>query len=96
MKMNIDQLALEVAGSTNLKQQKAREVVRDIFAQIAANMEEGHEINVPNFGKFDRQDKKARQARNPRTGEMVEVPAKSVPRFRPAKQLKAKVNGEEE
>lgn len=44
------------------------------------------------FGSFCLNHKRARQARNPRTGEIVEVPAKYVPRFKAGKELKERVS----
>ncbi len=97
MRMNIDQLSLEIAGHTlggELNKSQVTEVVRDLFEVLAENIAEGHEINIPNFGKFRRKDKPAREGRNPSTGQPVDIPAKKTPNFLPAKQLKMQVNGD--
>jgi DNA-binding protein HU-beta len=94
MKVNIDVLAIEVAGVTlngKLTKAEAKEVVRDIFFTIAENVAEGHEVNVPGFGKFRRKESKERTGRNPKTGEDITIPAKKSPAFLPAKDFKQAV-----
>lgn len=93
MKVSVKTLAQEIAADVGLSQTKASQVVSQIFEVITQNMEEGHEVTIPDFGKFRRKDKAARQGRNPKTGEAMQIPAKSVPNFLPAKGLKERVNG---
>ena len=52
----------------------------------------GDRVELRGFGAFSVRHRKARKGRNPRTGEAVEVEAKSVPFFRPGKELRARVN----
>lgn len=92
MKMNIDQLAREVAADHEIHQGKAKDVVRGIFTAIAENIAEGHEVTIPDFGKFRRKDRPARVGRNPATGEAMDIAAKSVPNFLAAKGLKERIN----
>ena len=92
MKMSIDQLALELGEELGMNKKDAKAHVASIFAVIAENMAEGHELNIPGFGKFRVKSRPARQARNPKTGEMIDVAAKTVPNFLAAKQLKETVN----
>ncbi len=49
-------------------------------------------IEIRGFGTFKVRRRKARVARNPRTGERVEVPARSVPVFKPSKDLRERVS----
>lgn len=88
MRMGIKEIALEVSDQFGMSRARAEQNVRAMFDVIVENMEHGHEVNIPGFGKFKRHDKSARQGRNPKTGETMEIPAKSVPKFLPAKQLK--------
>lgn len=92
MKLTIDQLALEVSETFDMTKKDAKAHVQGLFDVIAENIAEGHEITIPGFGKFRRKDRPARTARNPRTGEQMDVPAKSVPNFLPAKALKESCN----
>lgn len=69
----------------------AEEVVDMVFNSIVNSLKKGEEVSIAGFGIFSVKDRAARQARNPRTGEMVNVPATKVPKFRPAKGLKDSV-----
>lgn len=96
MKMGTKEIGLEVADRFGMSKGRAKENVEAMFEIIAENMAAGHEVNIPGFGKFRRKDKPARTGRNPKTGETMPIPAKSVPNFLPAKQLKELCNGEGE
>ena len=49
---------------------------------------QGGKVEIRGFGNFTVRQREARKARNPRTGEMLEVPAKRVPHFKPGKSLR--------
>ena len=72
----------------DVSKKHAEEVVDLVFDTIAAVLKSGDEVSVAGFGTFAVKDRKAREARNPRTGEAVKVPAMKVPKFRAAKALK--------
>jgi len=91
-KVSIDQFALEVSDDLDMSKKDAKAFVHSIFEILAENMAGGHEVSIPGFGKFRRKDKAARTGRNPKTGEEMQIPAKSVPNFLPAKQLKEACN----
>ena len=55
---------------------------------IASAMVRGDEVAVAGFGVFATSQRAAREARNPRTGEVVQVPAMRVPKFKAGKALK--------
>ena len=93
MKMNLKQLAAECADQMDLSHKAAESHLRTLFDVLAENMAAGHEVTVPGFGKFRRKDRPARTGRNPKTGESMEIAAKSVPNFLAAKQLKEACNG---
>ncbi|MFG1965722.1 HU family DNA-binding protein [Nonomuraea sp. NPDC049028] len=59
---------------------------------IVGTVAAGQEIRVGGLGVFDRDYRKAREARNPNTNEVVEVPGKWVMRFRPSTKVKTAVN----
>jgi integration host factor subunit beta len=60
--------------------------------EIAAALEQGRRVELRGFGAFSVRRREARQGRNPRTGESVAVSAKSVPFFKPGKELRDRVN----
>lgn len=67
---------------------QAEEVVDTVIESIVSTLKKGGEVSVAGLGIFSTKTRAARQARNPRTGETIAVPAMRVPKFRPAKGLK--------
>jgi DNA-binding protein HU-beta len=78
----------EVLGSTKADAERA---VETVFGSIEAAMKDGDSVSVAGFGIFEAKLRAKREARNPRTGETVSVPAMRVPKFRAAKALKDSV-----
>ena len=68
------------------------EIVNTIFEEISAALERGDRVELRGFGTFSVKNRKARQGRNPRTGEKVFVEAKSVPFFKTGKGLHDRLN----
>lgn len=69
-------------------QKDAETILDSVGAVVTDALIKGEEVKLPSIGTFSVVDKKARSARNPRTGEVVSVPAKKVPRFSASKTLK--------
>ncbi|MDQ5962322.1 MAG: DNA-binding protein HU-beta [Patescibacteria group bacterium] len=67
---------------------QAEAVVDTVFDTITKNLKKGEEVSIAGFGKFLAKKRAARDARNPKTGETVKVPATTVPKFSAAKALK--------
>lgn len=80
----------------DLKAEDLERVVGVVLDEIAEALAKGHRVELRGFGAFSVRQRKARKGRNPRTGEPVEVTAKTVPFFRPGKELRARVNGGED
>lgn len=66
----------------------SEEVVDFIFDTITKSLKKGEEVAIAGFGAFSVKRAAARTARNPRTGEVVQVAAANKPKFRAAKGLK--------
>ena len=66
----------------------AEEAVETMIWSIVDSLKKGDEVSLAGLGIFSAKQRAARSARNPRTGEMVQVPAMRVPKFRAAKALK--------
>lgn len=77
-----------VLGTTKVQ---AEQVVDRIIDTIVASLKKGEEVSIAGLGIFSVKQRAARAARNPRTGETVQVPAMKVPKFRAAKALKDSV-----
>ena len=78
----------EVLGTTKADAERA---VETVFGSIESAMKDGTQVSVAGFGIFEAKMRAAREARNPRTGETVPVPAMRVPKFRAAMGLKDSV-----
>ncbi|MGH7577456.1 MAG: HU family DNA-binding protein [Longimicrobiales bacterium] len=67
-------------------------VVDGLLNAIKNAMSDHEHIEIRGFGTFKVRKRRSRMARNPRTGEPVEVPARAVPIFKPSKELRAQVS----
>lgn len=74
-----------VLGGTKVQAEQAVDCVVD---SIVKTLKGGGEVSIAGLGIFSVKARAARQARNPRTGESISVPAMKVPKFRAAKALK--------
>ena len=74
----------EKIGETQLK---TKEIVQRTFDAIVETLLETGRIELRKFGVFEVKQRKARKARNPRTGVPVEVPPKNVVTFKPGKEM---------
>lgn len=86
--MNKQGIVEAVNGVLNTTKVQAEQVVDTIFDSIVASLKKGEEVSIAGLGIFSVKARAARDARNPRTGETVKVPAMNVPKFRAAKALK--------
>jgi DNA-binding protein HU-beta len=82
-----------LANDTGLKKKDVDNVMQALRNTIYKTLKKEHKIKLDGLGVFQLKDRKARVARNPRTGEMVNVPAKKVVKFRVLKDLKEAVLG---
>ena len=80
--MTKKEMANAIAEETGLSQVQVKDIIERLFAAIIDTLEAKGRIELRNFGVFEVKQRKARKARNPRTGEVVMVPAKHVVRFK--------------
>ena len=90
-KMTKQQLIEQVAAKTELKKSEAEAAVDSVLALIAEALRANERVDLRGFGSFVVKDKKARQGRNPRTGETITIPARRDASFRPGKELTEKL-----
>lgn len=74
-----------VLGGTKVQAEQAVEVMLN---SIVESLKKGEEVSIAGLGIFSVKQRAAREARNPRTGEAIQVAAMKVPKFRAAKALK--------
>lgn len=76
----------------HLYQRDVERVVSTIFESISEALASGDRVELRGFGAFSVKHRDGRTGRNPRTGESVEVPEKSVPFFKTGKELRERLN----
>ena len=89
--MNKASIVEAVHGILNGTKVQAEQIVDTVFDSIVGSLKKGEEVSIAGLGIFSVKARAARQARNPRTGETLQVPAMNVPKFRAAKALKEAV-----
>ena len=68
--------------------------VKSLLEQMSQSLANGKRIEVRGFGSFSLHYRPPRMGRNPKTGETVALPGKHVPHFKPGKELRERVNGQ--
>jgi len=84
-KQSIVEAVHEKLGGTKVSAEQAVDTVVD---SIIESLKKGEEVSIAGLGIFSVKERAARTARNPRTGESIQVPKMNVPKFRAAKALK--------
>ena len=86
--MNKQAIVDRVSDHVGLTKVQGEQVLDAVIDSIVETLKQGKEVSIAGLGIFATKTRAARQARNPRTGETISVPAMRVPKFRPAKALK--------
>ena len=85
-------LIREIAEKLKLPKKTVNLIVGEIFSSIEKALSKGEKCTFVGFGVFEVKDRAAREGRNPqKPTQIVKIPAKKVPAFRPGKNLKEKV-----
>lgn len=90
--MNKSELVRTVAERTDLTQKDVAYITDELLTVIEETLVAGEEVAIAGFGKFLVRDRAARQSINPRTKEIIQVPASKAVAFRPGKAIKEAVN----
>ena len=88
-------LVEEVIKVADLSKKQAEIIVNSVFREIIEALRHDDKIELRGFGSFRVRRRRSRQGRNPKTGDRVDVPSKRIPYFKPGKELKDLINGEE-
>jgi len=86
--MNKTDLINHVASSAGLSKSAAGDAVEAVIGGITGMLADGDSVSLVGFGTFSVVGRAARTARNPRTGEPIEVAASNAPKFKAGKALK--------
>lgn len=90
--MNKADLINEVALSTGLTKAKTGEVIDSITKAMSETLTKGDKVTLVGFGTFSISTRKSRKGRNPKTGQVIDIPSKNVVRFKSGSYLADSVN----
>ena len=91
--MTKSELVEKMAESHPMLTRKEMEVVVSIiFDSMTDALKSGEKVEIRGFGSFTIRERDAREARNPKSGEVVNIPAKKTPFFKTGKELRERVN----
>lgn len=77
-----------VSEKTELKKRDVAEVVDTLLESITSSLQKGEKVALIPFGSFETRHRKAREARNPKTGAKLQIAAHNVAAFKPGKELR--------
>lgn len=89
--MNKAEFIDAIADQTGKSKKDVNTIVSAALDVIQDTVTEGEKVVLVGFGVFEQRERQAREGRNPRTGEKMEIPAMRVPAFSAGKQFKEKV-----
>ena len=89
--MSKTQLTAELAEATGTNKKTATQFIQSLSDIAYREAKKNGEFTIPGIGKLVKQHRKAREGRNPATGETIKIPAKTVIKFRVAKAAKDSV-----
>lgn len=90
--MNKTELISAVAAATELSRKDADKAVNAAVEAIVAALKAGEKVQIVGLGGFEVKERAARAARNPRTGEEIQIAASKSVSFKPGKALKDEIN----
>lgn len=89
--MNKGELVDEVARKADVTKKQADAVLTAALDAIMEAVSNGDKVTLVGFGSFESRERKAREGRNPKTGDKMEIPATKVPAFSAGKSFKEMV-----
>jgi DNA-binding protein HU-beta len=89
--MTKEDLIEAIVGRINCSKKDAGEALDAILDSITKSLSRGEDVTVTGFGTFSAKKRAARMGVNPKTGEKIQIPAMTVPKFKAGKGLKEAV-----
>ncbi|MBD2138395.1 HU family DNA-binding protein [Anabaena sp. FACHB-1237] len=89
--MNKGELVDAIAEKTGVTKKQVDQVLSSVIETIIEAVASGDKVTLVGFGSFESRERKAREGRNPKTNEKMEIPATRVPAFSAGKQFREKV-----
>ncbi len=89
--MNKGELVDAIAGKANVTKKEADTILSTAIDTIVSSVAAGDKVTLVGFGSFEKRERKAREGRNPKTGESMTIAATTVPGFSAGKAFKETV-----
>lgn len=90
--MNKKELVESMAEAADISKAAAEKALNGMLMTISEALSKGDKVTLVGFGTFSTVKRTERKARNPRTGAMIKIPAKTVAKFKPGSKLTDAVN----
>ena len=90
--MNRADLIEAISHRVGITKAQAAAALETIIHSMSVCLKAREKVTLVGFGTFHAAERKPRQGRDPRTSEVIEIPARVVPRFKPGRQLVEKLN----
>lgn len=89
--MTKEDIVARVAQEVGITKRQASAALTSILGAIEDALVQGDRVTFVGFGSFFTSQRAARRGRNPQTGDEIDIPATTVPKFKPSRQLRDKV-----
>jgi len=86
--MTKDMIIEKISEEAGINKTQAKSAFESMLGSITQSLTEGQKVTLVGFGTFAVSERKARDGRNPQTGEQIRIPGGKVPRFKAGKKLK--------
>lgn len=90
--MNKKELVDAMANAAGISKADAEKALNGMLMAITGALSKGDKVTLVGFGTFSTQKRPERQAKNPRTGAAIKIPAKTIAKFKPGSKLADAVN----
>lgn len=89
--MNKAELIAKIAEDAEITKTQANATLDSFVEAVTKSLKKGDKVTLVGFGTFSVSKRKARNGRNPKTGETIKIKAKKVAKFKPGKELSEKI-----
>lgn len=89
--MNKSELIDAMAADAGISKAAAKKALDSFTENVANTMAKGGRVSLVGFGTFSTSERSAREGRNPQTGKKIQIPAKTVAKFKAGSELNAKL-----
>ncbi len=85
------ELVLKMSKDADITRKQAEAALKSFMSSVSASLKKGKKVTLVGFGTFSVSKRKARKGRNPRSGEVIKIAARKVPKFSAGATLKSEI-----